>query len=325
MVRRLILWFLGGVFAVALVAAGAALWAGSLYRNAGPSQAETVVVLPPGSGVGRIATLLDDAGVIDQPWLFALAVKLRDKTARLQAGEYAFPAAVSLAGVIDMLVSGKAVVHRLTVPEGLTVPQVLALVAKADALDGEVGEAPPEGSLLPDTYHFRRGDSRAGLVKRMREAMDEALAALWPARDATLPLQTPQEAVILASIVEKETAVASERGLIAGVFYNRLRRGMRLQSDPTVVYALSQGTGDLGRPLTRADLKVADPYSTYTSDGLPPGPIANPGRAALEAVLHPQASKHLYFVADGTGGHAFAATLAEHNRNVAKWRKINRQ
>ncbi|MEQ9640521.1 MAG: endolytic transglycosylase MltG [Alphaproteobacteria bacterium] len=325
MVRRLLQWSLGGAFAVALIVAGAVLWASTLYRDPGPSAAETVVVLPAGSGVGRIATLLDDAGVIDQPWLFAAAVKLRDKTARLQAGEYAFPAGVSIAGVIDMLVRGQAVVHRLTVPEGLTVAQVLALVAGAGALDGEVGPPPPEGSLLPDTYHFSRGDSRAGLVQRMRQAMDQALATLWPARDLALPLASPAEAVILASIVEKETAVAAERALIAGVFYNRLRRGMRLQSDPTVVFALSQGSGELNRPLTRADLKVADPYNTYTSDGLPPGPIANPGRAALEAVLHPQASKNLYFVADGTGGHAFAATLSEHNRNVAKWRKINRR
>ena len=325
MARRLLAGLLATVFLLALVGAGIGLWAAALYRDPGPLPAETNVILPPGSGVARIATLLDDAEVIDHPWLFAGAVKLRGQTARLQAGEYAFPAGISVEQVIDKLVAGEVVVHRVTIPEGLTVPQVLALVAAAPTLDGEVGDLPPEGSLLPDTYHFRRGDSRAGLIARMTKAMDEALATLWAGRDEGLPLTDPREAVILASIVEKETAVPSERPMVAGVFYNRLKRGMRLQSDPTVVYALSDGSGSLGRLLTRADLGVADPYNTYASDGLPPGPIANPGLDALKAVMHPQATTALYFVADGTGGHAFADTLAEHNRNVARWRKLQRQ
>lgn len=325
MARRLVAWLLAAVFLVGLLAASLGLWAAALYREAGPLAAATTVILPPGSGVTRIATLLDDAGVIDRPWLFAAAVKLRRQAARLQAGEYAFAPADSMQAVIDKLVAGQTVVHRLTVPEGLTVPQVLALVEGADALAGEVGAPPPEGSLLPDTYHFRRGDERAALVARMRKAMADALAELWSDRQPGVPLADPAEAVVLASIVEKETAVAAERPLIAGVFYNRLARGMRLQSDPTVVYAVSQGSGLLGRALTRADLAVADPHNTYAVAGLPPGPIANPGRAALQAVLHPQPTTALYFVADGSGGHAFADTLAEHNRNVAKWRKLQAQ
>jgi UPF0755 protein len=322
MARRLVAWLCAIAFGVVLVLGGLGLWAGAAYRAPGPLEKETAVILPPGSGVARIATLLDDAIVIDRPWLFGAAVKLRGQGARLQAGEYAFAPGVSMRQVIDKLVAGQTVVHRLTVPEGLTVAQVLDLVGGAEALDGATGAPPPEGSLLPDTYHFHRGDARAALVARMREAMTAALAELWPARVPGLPLAGPAEAVVLASIVEKETAVAAERPLIAGVFHNRLRLGMRLQSDPTVVYALSQGAGQLGRPLTRADLAVADPYNTYASDGLPPGPIANPGRASLQAVLHPQSTKALYFVADGSGGHAFATTLAEHNRNVARWRKL---
>ncbi len=218
--------------------------------------------------------------------------------------------------------------RNFTIPEGLTAPQVVALLAAAEGLDGE---PPPldkigEGTLLPETYQYVRGDRRVDIVGRMRKAMAETLDELWRKRSADAsPLATPRDAVILASIVERETALSEERPRIAAVFLNRLRRGMRLQSDPTVVYGLSNGTGTIGRPLTRADLAVDHPYNTYIHGGLPPGPIANPGRDSLAAVLQPAKSKDLYFVADGTGGHAFARTLDEHNRNVARWRRIQRQ
>ena len=197
--------------------------------------------------------------------------------------------------------------------------------AAAEALSGDVGAVPGEGLLLPETYHFTRDDERAALLRRMAEAMDRTLAELWAARAEGLPLKTPDEALILASMIERETGVAGERPLVASVFVNRLRRGMRLQSDPTVVYGITGGREPLGRALTRQDMQTITASHHYTIDGLPPGPIANPGRAALEAALHPAESGYLYFVADGTGGHAFATTLQEHNRNVAKWRKIQRQ
>ena len=227
--------------------------------------------------------------------------------------------------VIEILRSGETLVHRLTVPEGLTSREIVALVNGAEKLSGEIAELPAEGSLLPDTYHFARGDDRGELVARMRQAQADLMSSLWKERAENLPLASPEEAIILASIVEKETGLAEERNLVAGVFVNRLNKKMRLQSDPTVVYGVTMGKAPLGRPLSRKDLKTKTPYNTYTNAGLPPGPIANPGRAALEAVLQPTKTDHLYFVADGSGGHAFAKTLAQHNRNVAKWRKLQKQ
>ena len=209
-------------------------------------------------------------------------------------------------------------------PEGLTVAEVLALVGGAEGLAGEADGALAEGALLPETYNYSWGDDRGDLVDRMAAAMDAALAELWEGRADELPFDTPEEALVLASIVEKETGIAGERARVAAVFVNRLRRGMRLQSDPTVVYALTEGSGALGRQLIRDDLAVQHPYNTYVHAGLPPGPIANPGRASIAAALDPAVSGDLYFVADGSGGHAFAPTLAQHNRNVARWRRLRR-
>ena len=226
---------------------------------------------------------------------------------------------------MEILRSGETVVRRLTIPEGLTSQEIVAVVASAEGLRGDLVATPGEGSLLPETYHYSWNDERGQLIERMAAAQQELLDELWANRDPDLPLASPEEALILASIVEKETAVDGERALVASVFFNRLKRSMRLQSDPTVVYGITQGQGPLGRALTRADLNAPSAYNTYLIDGLPPGPIANAGRAALVAVFHPASTSYLYFVADGSGGHAFAETLEEHNQNVAKWRKLQRQ
>jgi UPF0755 protein len=290
--------------------------------GAGPAREPVTVVLPRGAAVSQIAATLADARVIRAPLMFRLAVRVQGHDRALKAGEYVFPAAVTPRGVIGMLTRGETVARRLTVAEGLTVAEVFALLESAEGLTGPLPEPPPEGSLLPETYFYAYGDSRAGLVKRMRRAMEETLAELWARRADDLPIETVEEALVLASIVDKETALDRERGKVAGVFINRLRQGMRLQSDPTVIYGLTNGEGALGRELTRRDWRHDSAHNTYQIDGLPPTPIANPGRAALEAVLNPAEVEYLYFVADGSGGHAFARTLDEHNRNVANWRRI---
>ena len=311
----------------ALVVAGGllAFYAIDRFERPGPLAADTVIYIPQGSGVEAIARQLHQAGAIEEPLVFRLGVRLLGVGRELRAGEYLFAVALSTRDVIDLLRSGQTVVRRLTLAEGLTSYEIVALVEQAAALEGTVDTVPPEGSLLPETYHYARGDRRDELVARMGRARDKLLSELWAARAPNLPVATPQEAVVLASIVEKETGVAGERPRVASVFVNRLRKGMRLQSDPPVVYGLTGGTGALGRALTRKDLQAPSPYNTYLNPGLPPGPIANPGRASLEAVLNPARTAFLYFVADGSGGHAFAKTLAEHNRNVAKWRKFQKQ
>lgn len=295
------------------------------FQAPGPLHGDATLVVPKGAGLDAIARRLADEGVIEDAFTFTLGVRYLGAARGLKAGEYAFPAGVSMHGVVAILNSGRTVVHRLTVPEGLSSAEIVALVAGAAALSGEAGPPPPEGSLLPETYHYSRDDGRAALVARMGQAMQDLLAELWPTRDPGLPLSSPREALILASVVEKETGVPDERPLVASVFINRLNGGMRLQSDPTVVYGLTRGQAPLGQPLTQQDLDTPHSYNTYLIDGLPPGPIANPGRAALEAVLKPAQTRYLYFVADGNGGHAFAETLDEHNRNVAKWRRLKRQ
>ena len=243
--------------------------------------------------------------------------------APLRAGEYAFAAHGSARDALRVLQTADPVVRKLTVPEGLMIAEIVPLIAAAEGLDGDV-PAVEEGTLLPETYHYRWGDTRTAMTARMQASMKVALDELWPARASDLPLANRHEAVILASIVEKETGLPEERARVAAVFINRLERGMKLQSNPTVAYALTDGARPLDRALLRNDLKLDHPYNIYVVRGLPPGPIANPGRASLEAVLNPVDTKDLYFVADGKGGHAFARTLAEHNRNVARWRKAQR-
>ena len=310
---------------LALLAGGVSAWGYAGYTRLGPLMAPKTEIVPRGAGVGDIASQLTDAGVLSGPLAFRLGVKITGAEASLRAGEYAFPAGVSPRGVLALLRSGKTVVRRLTVPEGLTTNAVLALLKGTEGLEGDAGSAPAEGSLLPQTYHFAYGDRRDAMVRRMVDAMDKTVDELWAAVPPGLPLKIPAEALILASMVEKETARPDERGRVAAVFLNRLRRGMRLQSDPTVLYGLTRGGTPLGRPLNRADLSAPTPYNTYLIDGLPPSPIANPGRAAIAAVLNAEPTDEFYFVADGSGGHVFSRTLDEHNRNVAAWRKIQKR
>jgi UPF0755 protein len=305
---------------------GAVLFYGfDRFERDGPLTADTIVYIPRGTGFDGITRRLHEAGVIDDPTIFQLGVRALGAARGLRAGEYRFPARGSMRDAVQVLSSGETVVHRLTLPEGLMSAEVVALIAGSGALEGEAGPVPPEGALLPETYHFSRGDGRADLIARMARDMDKVLAELWLTRAEGLPLDSPEQAVILASIVEKETALPAERPLVASVYLNRLGKGLRLQSDPTVAYGLSGGAVPLDRPLTHEDLRAPGPYNTYLNPGLPPGPIANPGRASLEAVLHPAETDYLYFVADGSGGHAFAKTLRGHNRNVKQWRKVKKQ
>ncbi len=310
------------VLLLAALVAGVTLWGWSQFDSEGPLEDPATVILDPGLGLQDIARRLEEVGVIGSAMVFSVGVRFAGAHHRLRAGEYAFELGVSPRAVMEELVAGEVVVHRLTLPEGLSSAEIVALVGAAPALAGEIVESVPEGSLLPETYHYVYGDDRAELIARMQTAMEAALDELWPARAEGLPFSTPEEAVVLASIVEKETGVTGERALVAGVFVNRLRIDMLLQSDPTVAYAISRGGIVLDRPLRRFDLEVDDPYNTYRHRGLPPGPIANPGRAALEAALHPAETGAYYFVADGTGGHAFAATLDEHNVNVRRYRDM---
>ncbi len=311
-------------FVLVVLVGGAGIWLTKRAELPGPLQHDMIVEIPAGRGVKEIARSLEAQGVIDSAALFETLVLLRGAGGALRAGEYRMPAGIGTGDVVTLLTEGDPVVRRITVPEGLTSAEAVALVMASDGLTGTIAEVPAEGSLLPETYHYARGDLRADVLTRMEALASETLAGLWLERADDLPFDTQREAVVLASMIEKETGVAGERAHIAGVFVNRLRLGMRLQSDPTVIYALTGGRGPLGRPLSRRDLEFESPYNTYRNVGLPPTPIANPGRAALEAALHPLETDDLYFVADGTGGHAFARTLEEHQRNTARWRRLER-
>jgi UPF0755 protein len=290
----------------------------------GPLPSDRVVVIAPHQDVSEILGQLQDEGVIDSPLIVNVALLLEGNRSNLKSGEYLFKQNASLQDVIDTLVSGKQVLHTLSIPEGLTSLQIVQRLQDNDLLSGDIREVPKEGSLLPDTYKFERGFSRTALIRKMQEDQRRLLAQIWARRAPDLILRTPADVVTMASIVEKETGKADERPRVARVFLNRLSKHMRLQSDPTIVYGLVGGKATLGRGITRAELQQATPYNTYTIDGLPPGPISNPGRAAMEAVVNPARTNDLYFVADGTGGHAFASSLEEHNRNVGHWRQIER-
>ena len=308
----------------ALATVGALAWLLKESRSPGPLAADTVVIIAREDDGGSIADQLERAGVIDSAMWFNVLTLLDGNRGALKRGEYAFKAGMSMNEIENELIAHRVVRYKLTIPEGLTSEQVVDRLHDDTVLTGEVRETPREGSLMPDTYYFERGDTRLSILSRMAKIQSKTVDEIWKARAPDLPIKSPWEMVTLASIVEKETGKPEERPHVAGVFINRLEKHMRLDSDPTIVYGLAQGKGTLGRSITKADLNQSTPYNTYIIEGLPPGPICNPGKAALEAVAKPSRSKDLYFVADGTGGHAFAETLDQHQKNVAHWRQIEK-
>ncbi|KAF2991900.1 endolytic transglycosylase MltG [Methylocystis sp. MJC1] len=291
-------------------------------KEPGPLGADKIVYLPPRSDVPEMLSQLEREGVIDSSGLMNFALLIEGSRSKLKPGEYLFKKNASLREVVDELVAGKQLMHSLTIPEGLTSEQIAQRLRESDMLLGDILEAPKEGALLPETYKFPRGFPRAKLIAKMQEDQRKLLEQVWAKRAKDLPLRSPYELVTLASIVEKETGKPEERPRVAAVFANRLRKGMRLQSDPTIVYGLVGGKGTLGHGIMRSEIEKWTPYNTYAVDGLPPGPIANPGKAALEATANPANTRDLYFVADGTGGHVFAESLDQHSRNVQNWRKL---
>jgi UPF0755 protein len=315
------------VMVLVLLLGGAAVVFGkSRFEAPGPLPEDKIVTIPPRSGIVEIADLLNREGVMDAHRLVFIggvfALKARSE---LKAGEYLFPKRASVRDVVETIVEGKVVQHQLTIPEGLTSEQIVARLLENDILSGNIKDVPREGSLLPDSYHFNRGFAREQLIQRMRQAQDRLVREVWERRNPDLPLKTPDQLVILASIIEKETGKPEERTRVAAVFANRLKQKMKLQSDPTIIYGLVFGKGSLGRPLTKSDIAQPTPYNTYVIDGLPPGPIANPGRASIEAAANPARTKELYFAADGAGGHAFAETYDQHLKNVARLRATEQE
>src|SRR3984893_1728324 len=312
---------------VSMIGAGAAYYYGRQKIEApGPLQEDKVVNIPARAGMTDIADTLQREGVIDNNrWAFIGAVFALKARSELKPGEYAFQKNASLRDVIGTIVEGKVVQHAVTVPEGLTSEQIVARLSENDIFSGSVREQPREGTLLPETYKFPRGTPREQVVARMQQAQKRVLTEIWERRSPDLPIKTPEQLVPLASIVEKETGKADERSRVAAVFVNRLRQKIKLQSDPTIIYGLVGGKGTLGRPIKRSEIQQPSPYNTYVVDGLPPGPIANPGRASLEAAANPARTRDLFFVADGTGGHAFSDSYDQHQKNVAKLRSIEKQ
>lgn len=307
------------VIAVAVI--GGLWWENANFEAPGPAASETVVLVKSGNGLTQIATQLESSGVVDSALLFRAGVTRRGETAALKAGEYAVPAHASMADVLDMLVKHKAIEHKITIPEGYTSGMIADVVNKDSVLEGSPVAEPAEGTLLPETYLFERGTTRADIIVRMQKAQSDLIASLWSKRQTGLPYKNAKDAIVMASLVEKETGVPFERAHVTRVFLNRMAQGIKLESDPTIIYGLTKGI-PLGHPLRVSELAKPNPYSTYQIVGLPPGPICNPGRSAIEASLNPIASNDLFFVANGTGGHAFAATLAEHQKNVVSWRQI---
>ena len=312
---------------VMVAAVGTFFYVMDSFQEPGPLQTNTNFTVREGAGLAEIANSLERNGIVSDARIFRYVTQTYKRDARrdsLKAGEYEIKAGASMKEIMELLRSGKSILYAVSLPEGLTVKQMFARLAADPNLEGDLpAELPPEGSLRPDTYKFSRGTSRAEIVNQMLASQQRLVEQIWEKRDPDLPIQTIEEFVTLASIVEKETGQADERAHVASVFINRLNKGMRLQSDPTIIYGLFGGDGKPSdRPIYRSDIRKETPYHTSVIRGRPPGPIANPGRAALEAVAHPWKTNDLYFVADGTGGHAFAQTLDEHNANVRRWRQI---
>jgi len=311
------------VLIVISIAVGAALFFGKQrFDSEGPLAEDKVVNIPRGLGIRDIADVLQREGVIDQPYIFMGSVIALKARGELKYGEYQFSKHASIADVVDTIIEGKVVQHAFTVPEGLTSEQIVARLLESTALTGQIKEIPREGTLLPETYRFTRGMTREQIIQRMQQAHRRVLQDVWEHRMPDLPFKTPEQLVTLASIVEKETGRPDERTRVAAVFVNRLKTRMRLQSDPTIIYGLTGGKGSLGRPIQKNEIDQPTPYNTYVIDGLPPGPIANPGRASLEAAANPARTKEIYFVADGSGGHLFSDNYTEHQKNVARLRGI---
>nr|WP_235919043.1 endolytic transglycosylase MltG [Aureimonas psammosilenae] len=326
---RVVVFFnflLSGALILCLVAGGVALWGRSQFEGPGPLGTAATMVVPKNTSLESIAGNLQRAGIVSDARIFEYGVRLTKSAAKLKAGEYGFEPGISMRGVLDKLTSGDSILHSVVIPEGWTVRQVFDRIAAEDVLTGDMPPMPGEGSLRTDTYRVQRGMQRAELVRKMQEAQSDLVQEIWARRDKDLGLKDIGQFVTLASIVEKETGKADERPRIAGVFLNRLKKGMRLQSDPTIIYAVWGGAGKPSdEPIRQSHIRNESPYNTYVAKGLPPGPIACPGRAALEAVANPAATKDVYFVADGDGGHLFATTLDEHNANVRRYREIEKQ
>jgi UPF0755 protein len=306
-------------------AGGAYIYGKQMLEAPGPLREDKVVNIPARAGKGDIAETLQREGVIDlNRWLFIGGVFALKASTELKPGEYEFRKNASLRDVIGTIVEGKVVQHAVTIPEGLTSEQIVTRLSDNDIFSGAVREMPREGTLLPETYKFPRGTTREQVIQRMQQSQKRVLAEIWERRNTDIPVKTPEQLVALASIVEKETGKADERSRVAAVFVNRLRQKMKLQSDPTIIYGLVGGKGTLGRPIKRSEIMQPSPYNTYVVDGLPPGPIANPGRASLEATANPARTRDLFFVADGTGGHSFTETYDQHQKNVAKLRTLEK-
>jgi UPF0755 protein len=322
--------FGNAVFTIVLllmIGAGSAYFYGRQKIEApGPLQEDKIVNIPSRAGMTDIADILQREGVIDNNrWAFIGSVFALKARSELKPGEYLFQKNASLRDVIGTIVEGKVVQHAVTIPEGLTSEQIVARLSENDVFSGSVRELPREGTLLPETYKFPRGTPREQVILRMQQAQKRVVAEIWERRNLDTPIRTPDQLVTLASIIEKETGKADERSRVAAVFINRLRQKIKLQSDPTIIYGLVGGKGTLGRPIKRSEIQQPSPYNTYVIDGLPPGPIANPGRASLEAAANPARTRDLFFVADGTGGHAFSDTYDQHQKNVARLRTMEKQ
>ena len=320
--------FLMSAIVLATIAAFALVWFGkSTFEGRGPLETADTILIRPNTGVSEIAEQLERQNMISDARIFRLGLRAYGNDGKLRAGEYQVEAAASMHEIMDLLVSGRSILHSVTIPEGWTVAQAFKRIAEMEELDGDMpADIPSEGSIAADTIRFTRGMQRQEVINRLSADQKALVESIWERRAADLPIDDINEFVTLASIVEKETGRGDERSRVASVFLNRLEKGMRLQSDPTIIYGIFGGEGKPSdRPIYRSDIDTPTPFNTYTIEGLPPGPIAIPGRASLEAVANPSKTEDLYFVADGSGGHAFATTLEEHNQNVARWRAIERQ
>ena len=322
-----ILNFLMAILVIAIASAGAIIYWGKYeFESNGPLTKATAVRIERGSNIQQISQLLVERNIIENRWLFVVAGLYYQNANKLQAGEFLFNPGESMRSVMDRIVSGKAIPYYITIPEGWTSHQIVEKIKSVPNLKGEISQIPLEGVLMPETYRYTYGNTRSEIIEWMRIAHDKALLEVWEKRDPGLPFKSPKELLILASLVEKETTQVDERDHVAGVFVNRLKKGMRLQSDPTILYGVYGGEAwSKSRTILKAEKEQKNEYNTYKIPALPPSPIANVGRAALEAVANPKPTKDLYFVADGTGGHAFAETYDDHKINVARWRKIEQE